>query len=189
MQQKQYVRLCMMCQCQCNGGRTGAILSQQDKAGIWKPVAFISQSLNETEQNYEIYDKEMLAVMRAFYEWSHYLKGAKQIIEVLTDHQNLTYFRKPQNLNRRQARWVLDLQEFEFIIKHRSGKSNSKADILSRHADHKSEGPDNTGVILLKEEMFTRIFGLKETHDAVYNDVGKLTRDKWDSQVTEAIKR
>ena len=78
---------------------TGAILSQQSQAGTWKPVAFISQSLNETEQNYEIYDKEMLAVMRVFYEWSHYLKGAKQIIEVLTDHQNLTYFRKPQNLN------------------------------------------------------------------------------------------
>ena len=110
---------------------TRAILSQQDKAGMWKPVAFISQSLNETERNYEIYDKEMLAVMRAFYEWNHYLKGAKQIIEVLTDHQNLTYFRKPQNLNQRQARWVLDLQEFEFVIKHRSGKSNSKADILS----------------------------------------------------------
>ena len=42
---------------------TRAILSQQDRAGIWKPVAFISQSLNETEWNYEIYDKEMLAVM------------------------------------------------------------------------------------------------------------------------------
>ena len=73
----------------------------------------------------------------------------------------------------------MDLQEFKFVIKHQSGKSNSKADI----------GPDNEGVILLKEEMFTRIFGLKETHDTVYDDVGKLTHDKWDSQVTEAIKQ
>ena len=132
---------------------TGAILSQQDRTGQWQPVAFVSQSLNETERNYKIYDKEMLAVMRAFYEWSHYLKGAKQIIEVLTDHKNLTYFRKPRNLNRRQARWVMDLQEYSFIIKHCSGKSNSKADILSRRADHKPEGEDNEGVILLKEEL------------------------------------
>ena len=120
----------------------------------------------------------MLAVMRAFYEWSHYLKGAKQIIEVLTDHQNLTYFRKPQNLNRRQARWVMDLQEYNFIIKHRSGKSNSKADILSWRTDHKPEGEDNEGVILLKEELFTRIWGLEESHDKLYLAVGKITRNK-----------
>ena len=154
---------------------TGAILSQQDKTGLWQPVAFLSQSLNETERNYKIYDKEMLAVMRAFYEWSHYLKGAKQIIEVLTDHQNLTYFRKPQNLNRRQAHSVMDLQEYNFIIKHRSGKSNSKADILSQRADHKPEGEDNEGVILLKEELFTRIWGLEESHNELYLAIGKIT--------------
>ena len=45
----------------------------------------------------------MLAVMYTFYEWSHYLKGVSIPTEVLMDHQNLTYFRKPQNLNRRQA--------------------------------------------------------------------------------------
>ena len=77
----------------------GGILSQQGKDQSWRPVAFISKALNDAERNYEIYDKEMLAVMHAFYEWSHYLKGAKEIVEVLTDHQNLTYFRKPQNLN------------------------------------------------------------------------------------------
>ena len=96
----------------------GGILSQQQKEGIWRPIAFISKSLNSAEQNYEIYDKEMLAVMHAFYEWSHYLKGVKVPTEVLTDHQNLTYFKKPQNLNRRQARWVMDLQEYDFVIKY-----------------------------------------------------------------------
>ena len=63
--------------------------------------------------------------------------------------------------------------------------------ILDLYLDdmYRPKGSDNEGVILLKEEMFMRIFGLKETHDAVYDDVGKLTRDKWDSQVTEAIKQ
>ena len=77
----------------------GAILSQQSEDGLWRPVAFISKSLNDAERNYEIYDKEMLAIMHAFYEWLQYLKGTKYPIEVLTDHKNLTYFRKLQNLN------------------------------------------------------------------------------------------
>ena len=109
-----------------------AILSQEDNEGIWRPVAFMSKSLNDAERNYEIYDKEMLAMMKGFYEWAHYLKGNEATTEVLTDHQNLTYFQQPQNLNRRQARWVLDLQEYNFTIKHRPGKTNTKADILSR---------------------------------------------------------
>ena len=107
------------------------ILSKEDKKGIWRLVALISKSLNDVERNYEIYDKEMLAIMYGFYEWVHYLKGNDQIMEVLTDHQNLMFFRKPQNLNRRQVRWILDLQEYNFKIRHRSGKSNTKADLLS----------------------------------------------------------
>ena len=95
-----------------------AILSQLDEDGIWKPVAFMSKSLNKAERNYEIYDKEMLVVMQGFYEWSHYLRRYNAEIEVLTDHQNLTYFHKPQNLNQQQARWILDLQEYNFTIKH-----------------------------------------------------------------------
>ena len=80
-----------------------AILSQEDNEGIWRPVAFMSKSLNDAKRNYEIYDKEMLAMMKGFYEWAHYIKGNEATTEVLTDHQNLTYFQQPQNLNRRQA--------------------------------------------------------------------------------------
>ena len=89
----------------------GGILSQQQSDETWRLVAFILKSFNNAKWNYKMYDKEMLAIMHAFYEWSHYLKGATIPTEVLTDHQNLTYFRKPQNLNRRQARWVMDLQD------------------------------------------------------------------------------
>ena len=69
-----------------------AILSQEDDEGIWRPVAFMSKSLNDSKRNYEIYDKEMLAMMKGFYEWAHYLHRNKATTEVLTDHQNLTYF-------------------------------------------------------------------------------------------------
>ena len=76
----------------------GAVLSQQIE-GKWYPVAFRSRSLNEVERNYEIYDKEMMAIMDSLDEWHQYLLGAEHIMEIWMDHQNLQYFQKPQKLN------------------------------------------------------------------------------------------
>jgi hypothetical protein len=168
----------------------GAILSQQQEDGTWRPIAFISRSLNDAERNYQVYDKEMLAMMHAFYEWAHYLKGAETPVEVLTDHQNLTYFRKPQNLNRRQARWVTDLQEYNFIIKHRPGKSNSKADILSRRAGHAKGENDNEGITLLKDDLFVRIFDDDRAIDDLQEEIKEATKRKelWDEEVRETGK-
>ena len=78
---------------------TGGVLLQQQK-GIWKVIAYRSASLTPAERNYEIYDKELLAVVQALEEWRQYLLGAKHPVEVWTNHANLTYFRKPQDLNR-----------------------------------------------------------------------------------------
>jgi hypothetical protein len=83
--------------------------------------------------------------------------GNDEITEVLTDHQNLTFFRKPQNLNRRQARWIMDLQEYNFMIKHRPGNANTKADLLSQRAGFPKGENDNEDVILLKENHFRKI--------------------------------
>ena len=82
-----------------SGFAVAAILSQIQDDNVWRPIAFFSKAMNPAERNYEIYDKEMLAIIKVFKEWSHHLKGAQETIKVLTDHQNLTYFRKPQNLN------------------------------------------------------------------------------------------
>lgn len=77
---------------------TGAVLSQEHD-GKWHPVAFMLKALTEEEQNYEIYDKELLAVVRALEEWSQYLKGAVHRFEILSDHQNLKYFQTARKLN------------------------------------------------------------------------------------------
>ena len=53
----------------------GAVLEQLGEDKKWHPVAFYSKSLNEHERNYEIYDKEMLAIIRALEEYRHYLEG------------------------------------------------------------------------------------------------------------------
>jgi len=82
---------------------TGGVLSAKCEDGKWRPVAFISKLLNTTERNYEIHDKEMLAVIRCLEAWRHYLEGAKLEFEIWTDHKNLQYFMTSQKLNQRQA--------------------------------------------------------------------------------------
>ena len=54
---------------------TGGVLSMECKDGLWRPVAFLSKSLNETKRNYEIHDKEMLAIIRELEAWRHLLEG------------------------------------------------------------------------------------------------------------------
>ena len=71
----------------------------------WHLIAYISKSLSDAEQNYHTTDLEMAAVIFALTEWQHYLLGATHPFEVLTEHQNLTYFCKLQDLSRRQAWW------------------------------------------------------------------------------------
>ena len=110
---------------------TGVVISQLCDDGKWRPIGFVSKSLSDTERNYAIHDKELLSVIRGLEEWRHILEGTKYKIEILNDHQNLTYFRSAQNLNRRQARWSLYLSRFDFELIHRPGRHSAKPDALS----------------------------------------------------------
>jgi len=96
---------------------TRGVLSMKCSDNMWKPVAFISKSLSDTERNYEIHDKEMLAIIRCLEEWKHFLEGAVIKFEIWTDHKNLEYFMKVQKLNWRQARWALYLLRFNFTVR------------------------------------------------------------------------
>jgi hypothetical protein len=135
---------------------TGAVLSQQSPTDEkWHLVAFLSKSLKAVERNYEIHDKEMLAIIRAFEEWRHFLEGARHNFEVWTDHKNLEYFQTAQKLNRRQAQWSLYLSQFDFVLFHKPGRSMGKPDALSQRADHGDRSGDNKDVTLLRPELFT----------------------------------
>jgi hypothetical protein len=71
---------------------SSGILSQYDDDGVLYPVAFMSEKFDAAECNYEIYDKELLAIVRCFEKWRSELSGGDHPITVLTDHRNLTYF-------------------------------------------------------------------------------------------------
>ena len=111
------------------------VLSMEGGDGKWRPVAFLLKSLNETERNYEIHEKEMLVIIRDLESWRHLLKGVQFKFEILTDHKNLEYFMKVQKLNHRQARWALYLSRFDFTLKHVPGIRMRKADGLKRRPD------------------------------------------------------
>jgi len=87
------------------------ILSQKFEDGKLHPVRFVSRKLNPAELNYDIYDKEMLAVVFSLRKNRHYLQGAVHQTIIYLDHQNLTYFKTAVLLNRRQARWSEELKQ------------------------------------------------------------------------------
>ena len=131
-----------------------AVLSQKlPGEEKWHPVAFYSKSLSPVEQNYEIHDKEMLAIIHALEEWRHFLEGARHPVEIWTDHKNLEYFMTAKKLNRRQAHWSLYLAHFDFKLIHRPGRSMGKPDALSWRPDHGKGASDNKDVILLRLEL------------------------------------
>lgn len=110
--------------------------------------------MTPTERNYGVEDRELLAIMNALKDWRHFLLGTKEPFEIWTDHQNLQYFKKPQKVNRRQARWFTELADYHFTIHHIPGNTNVRADALSRRADYAKGEDDNQNITLLPEHFF-----------------------------------
>jgi len=109
---------------------SAGILSQPGSAGLLHPIAFFSKKHTAAECNYDIYDKEFMAVVRTFEEWRAYLVG--QPVTVQPDHQNLRYFTTKRLLNQRQAGWSEFLSQFNYTIEFVPGKAHGKADALTR---------------------------------------------------------
>jgi transposase InsO family protein len=134
------------------------VMSQQDPELMdWHPIAFYSTSMNSAEQNYDIHDKEMLAIIRALREWRPELEGLQRAgpFEVITDHRALLYFMKSKTLNARQARWAEFLSRFDFEIQYRPGRENTLADALSR--PEASVKADRTQVLLKSDKLAPEI--------------------------------
>jgi hypothetical protein len=112
----------------------GAVCSQPDNNGVLHPVAYYSRKLKDPERNYDIHDKELLAIVDALRKWDTYCKTTGPRIEILTDHKNLEYWKTKRDLNLRQARWGERLANYDFVIKYRPGKLAGKPDILSRES-------------------------------------------------------
>jgi len=134
----------------------GAVLLQRKEDGKKHPIGYYSATLNEAQQNYDIYDLELLAIVMALKNWRLLLAGSPHKIIIYSDHLNLQYWKTPQRISRRVAREVLELSEYDFEIRHIPGKQNSHADALSQWPDYDNGEGNNTNVIVLPERVFAR---------------------------------
>ena len=109
-----------------------AILSIVNKENEVYLVTFHSCTFTTAELNYDIHDKELLAIFEAFKIWQHYLEDLAYSIDVVTDYKNLKYFSTTKMLTQRQAWWSKYLSQFNLVIKFCSSHLDTKPDTLTR---------------------------------------------------------
>ena len=126
------------------------------------------------ERNYEIYNKELLAIVEALTKWRQYLLDATERFEIWTNYENLKYFRELYKLNGWQVRWYLKLQDYNFTLYHIPGKMNTKTNVLLRK-DQVDTVKDNKDIQLLKKEMWIRKITIVEVTIIQRNQVVEET--------------
>jgi transposase InsO family protein/predicted aspartyl protease len=156
-----------MIETDASDGVVAGVLSQLHPDGEWYPVAYYSKTMAPAECNYEIHDKEMLAIVKSMGAWRAELQGTPGRIKVYSDHKALEYFMTTKRLTARQARWAEVLSEYYFTIMYRAGTQNQKADALTRR-DHEVEAQD-----LVKTEYRTRaLLSQDQVDPRVLRDLG-----------------
>ena len=110
----------------------GAVLSQSDADGLDHPIAYFSKKFLPREQKYATVEKECLAIKTGIEAFRIYLAGRPFTVQ--TDHQSLVWLDRLKENNPHLTRWSLALQPYQFVVVHRTGKSNGNADTLSRFA-------------------------------------------------------
>lgn len=137
---------------------TGGVLKQRDSNGAWHPCAYISQSFNDAERNYQIYDRELFAIIRGLDAWRHYFLGAAHPVTVLSDHRNLTYYRTGQRLTPRQRRWHMELSMFDLRLVHVPGTTLIAADTLSRNPRFAVDtDEEDEPIVMLPDHLFLQV--------------------------------
>ena len=135
----------------------GAALMQKDENDQIHPCGYLSHALTPTERNWQIYNRELYAIIYALEEWTYVLLGAEHTITVNCDHKNLTYYCNPQCLTARQARWWNNLSRYNLQLIHTPGAKLIQADTLSRQADHVTGEEDNENVTMLPDNLFVNL--------------------------------
>lgn len=119
---------------------------------VWRPCAYYSKKNAPAECNYEIYDKEMLAIVQCLEEWDAELRSMGSF-QICTDHKNLEYFMTIQKLTEQQMHWFLILSCYNFSILYLPGKLNERVDTLSRREQDMPENVSNERVQYCMTQM------------------------------------
>ena len=158
-----------------------------------RPVVFLPKSLNKIERNYEIYNKEILVIIRGLENQRYLLESARFKFKVWTDYNNLEYFIRVQKLNRKQACWALYLSKFDFTLKHVPGIKMEKSDKLSRRPNWKVrlENDNNNQTLIKKQQIYSLAEVVIEEPKVDILEKIKIAKekDKEVAKVVEEIKK
>src|SRR6201996_7962176 len=139
-----------------SGYAVGAVLLQRQVDNKRHPIGYYSATLTSAERNYDIYDLELLAIVKALRNWRPFLAGSPHKVKIFSDHMNLQYWRDPRKISRRVAREVLELANYDYEIHHLKGKSNGRADALSRRPDYDQGERDNENITVLPKRVWAQ---------------------------------
>jgi transposase InsO family protein len=173
----------------CSGYATGGVLMQEDSRGVRHAVAYTSKRLSKAEYNYEIHDKELLAIMRCLEAWRSELRSC-EAFTILTDHKSLEHFMTKRMLSERQSRWAERLGEFKFQLEYRPGSENVAADALSRREQDKPQGDQDERTLGRYRQLLSvpqiRRTDIEETlpQQEVFNEDPDLQKS-WNEEVQE----
>lgn len=103
---------------------------QEKIIGYLQPIYYTSKAMTRTEKNYNTTEREALGIIYVVANFRHYLLGNKCVLHM--DHEALVYIVNKASLVGKMARWMLILQEFDFVIQHTPGNQNAISDFLSR---------------------------------------------------------
>ncbi len=171
------------------------VLSQYDDEDVLHSIIFYSKNMSSAECNYEIYDKELLIIIRAFEHWRLELKLTDISIKMFIDHQALISLMKDKELSRHQMRWVQKLADFNFKIMYWSDKQNIKIDALTCWADFVSRDFNDERVWYQRTTILTlnwmKIADLKKNNDqSIYKQILEINEiDENCTLLREAIAR
>ena len=111
---------------------SSGIFSQKLNDRTWRLVAYMSKTMSKAQCNYDIHDKELLAIIQALRKWRQYCKRAKHTARILTDQKNIVPFTTTKELNYRQVRWNEEAVNFDINIEYRPELEGGKHDALTR---------------------------------------------------------
>jgi len=134
---------------------TGAVLRQRDINGDWHPCRYISHSFDATQRNYEIYDRELLGIIRALEVWRHYLLGSQHPVTIFSDLQKPDLLQDRPEAEPPAGTMESPLSQFDLKLVHVPGSQMVQSDALSRRPDLAPEDDnDNADLTLLPDYPF-----------------------------------
>lgn len=116
-----------------SGYGIGGVLLQRVSGGSWRPVSLSSRNLTTAEEKYTVTERECLAIVHCLRKWRCYLHGEQNLV-VETDHFSLKWLMSLKEPRGRLARWMVEVQDFDFVVKYSPGASMVVPDALSRDA-------------------------------------------------------